>query len=330
MPCIASQSSAFTVRAQVDASVTMSASNARMVSIPARKSFKGVALAKGSFKNQKLAMSRRTATVPVAMASAKVDASVGTTYEVDLPKPVVAKFARGNDGGAYVIQVPNDPAYSEFEMGDKIVQISASFGPEMWAAENYGQVMYAMKTRSGDIAMVLEKRGGDLSCFEYEKNDRFKAERAGGNYGLGTKEVQEKNYQTKKERESERKAMFNEALGLFKQEKYDESLVIFENVVGLEPPKYMGDNFATVSDILKVAQYNVACCYSKINEMDAGIEALEASLKAGFEDYKFIRSDPNLANLRNDEGFKPLMDKFDEPFINENAMNVLKGLFGKK
>ena len=38
-----------------------------------------------------------------------------------------------------------------------------------------------------------------MTIFEMEKNNAFKAERAGGNYGYGTKEVQEKNYQTKKE-----------------------------------------------------------------------------------------------------------------------------------
>ena len=122
MACIASQCSAFAVRAQMDASVTMSASNARTVFAPARKSFKGVALAKGSFKSQKLAMSRRT-TMPVVVSSAKVETEVGTTYACEFPKPVKAKFARGNDGGAYVIQVPNDPLYEELEVGDKIVQI---------------------------------------------------------------------------------------------------------------------------------------------------------------------------------------------------------------
>ena len=45
------------------------------------------------------------------------------------------------------------------------------------------------------------------------------------------------------------------------------SLVVFENVVGLEPKKFMGDNFSKVTNILKVAQYNVACCYSQINEV---------------------------------------------------------------
>ncbi|RRT62193.1 hypothetical protein BHE74_00048402 [Ensete ventricosum] len=41
-----------------------------------------------------------------------------------------------------------------------------------------------------------------------------------------------------------------------------------------------------------------------------------------------IRNDPDLANLRASEEFEPLMKKFDESFINENAINAIKSLFG--
>jgi hypothetical protein len=46
-----------------------------------------------------------------------------------------------------------------------------------------------------------------------------------------------------------------------------------------------------------------------------------------------VRQDPDLANVRASPGFLPLINKYDEPFINENAVNALKsvfGLFGKK
>jgi hypothetical protein len=89
-------------------------------SAPAKKSFNGVAIAKGSFKNQRLVVSRRVAT---QAAAAPVDPKVDTTYEVELTKPIKVKFARGNDGGAYVVQVPDDPLYADFEIADKIVEI---------------------------------------------------------------------------------------------------------------------------------------------------------------------------------------------------------------
>jgi hypothetical protein len=45
-----------------------------------------------------------------------------------------------------------------------------------------------------------------------------------------------------------------------------------------------------------------------------------------------IREDKNLEYMRQDERFGPLMDKYDEPVINENAVRVLKSIFsfGKK
>lgn len=103
--------------------------------------------------------------------------------QLDVPKPLGLKFARGNDGGAYIIE--NNPAagntdpriqvnaavhtsapasntkgmnrlahkillaadstahrtcYSCAQPGDKVVQISASFGSEVWDAQNFGQV----------------------------------------------------------------------------------------------------------------------------------------------------------------------------------------------
>ena len=39
--------------------------------------------------------------------------------------------------------------------------MSASFGEDIWDAKNFGQVMYAMKTRNGDVYMELV----DRCCF---------------------------------------------------------------------------------------------------------------------------------------------------------------------
>ena len=34
----------------------------------------------------------------------------------------------------------------------------------------------------------------------------------------------------------------------------------------MEPKKYLGDNFSRVTQIFRVSHYNVACCYSSINQ----------------------------------------------------------------
>lgn len=39
-----------------------------------------------------------------------------------------------------------------------MVRISASFGSDIWEAKNFGQVMYAIRTRNGDVYLELESR----------------------------------------------------------------------------------------------------------------------------------------------------------------------------
>ncbi len=50
-----------------------------------------------------------------------------------------------------------------------------------------------------------------------EAEKRFKMERGGGNYGMGTKEMQEANYRARKETEKKRRELFDQALAKFKQ-----------------------------------------------------------------------------------------------------------------
>ena len=52
------------------------------------------------------------------------------------------------------------------QVGDKILKVSASFGNDIWEAINYGQVMYAIKTMSGQVYMQLQSNGGDTSAME--------------------------------------------------------------------------------------------------------------------------------------------------------------------
>ena len=47
------------------------------------------------------------------------------------------------------------PRRSCMQAGDKIVNVSASFGPDVWEAKNYGQVMYAIRTRNGEVYLKV-------------------------------------------------------------------------------------------------------------------------------------------------------------------------------
>jgi hypothetical protein len=49
------------------------------------------------------------------------------------------------------------------------------------------------------------------------------------------------------------------------------ALIDFENVSSMEPRNYVGDNFSRVTPIYKVTLYNIACCYSMLNQV-RGVE----------------------------------------------------------
>lgn len=46
------------------------------------------------------------------------------------------------------------------------MKISASFGSDVWDAQNYGQIMYAIRTRSGTVYMKIKCNNGDMSALQ--------------------------------------------------------------------------------------------------------------------------------------------------------------------
>jgi len=100
-------------------------------------------------------------------------------------------------------------------------------------------------------------------------------------------------------------------------------------VSALEPRNFVGDNGARVSPVMPVTQYNIACCYSMLGQVDEGLKSLDQALNLGFEDYGKVRADPNLAKLRQSPKFSDVLDKYDEPVINWAAVQGTFGAFGK-
>jgi hypothetical protein len=115
-----------------------------------------------------------------------------------------------------------------------------------------------------------------------------RAEREGGNVGTGTRELQKRNYIARKESERKRREIFDDALDTFRQGKVKDALIMFEEVKGMEPAKYIGDNFSRVSRIYIVTQYNIACCYSSLKATDPALEAIEDCMHCGFEEYQKV------------------------------------------
>ncbi|KAL0034948.1 hypothetical protein WJX79_001966 [Trebouxia sp. C0005] len=234
----------------------------------------------------------------------------GEEYEVELVKPLGIRFARGSDGGAYVTR--SDPRLGNtddnVQPGDKIMKVSASFGNDIWDAINYGQY--------------------HARC----SNRVLKAVQAGAIWrGLWRRHPRDADQELylQKEIERKRREMFDDALEKFAKKDIEGALVDFEEVLGMEPANYVGDDFSRVTQIYRVTQYNISCCYSAMNQIDAGLDALDAAMRAGFEQFGKIRSDPNLDNLRKNERFQKMVDQYDEPVFNFSALKNIFS-FGKK
>ncbi|XP_047966549.1 protein MET1, chloroplastic [Salvia hispanica] len=243
-------------------------------------------------------------------------------YEVEVVQPYGLKFAKGRDGGTYIDAIaPGGSAdkSGKFTVGDRVLATSAVFGEEIWPAAEYGRTMYTIRQRIGPLLMKMQKRYGNTDYTgELTEKEILRFERNSGVVSSRVREIQMQNFLRKKEQKERRERELREGLKLYKSGKYEEALEKFESVLGSKPEP----NEASV------ASYNVACCYAKLDQIQAGLSALKDALDAGFEDFKRIREDPDLENIRKSEEFDPLLKKYDESFINENAINAIKSLFG--
>jgi len=49
--------------------------------------------------------------------------------------------------------------------------------------------------------------------------------------------------------------------------------------------------------------YNLSCSYSLLEMIDDAFEAMKEAISLGYRDFSFLKSDPDLQNLLNDERF---------------------------
>ena len=58
-----------------------------------------------------------------------------------------------------------------------------------------------------------------------------------------------------------------------------------------------------------LAHYNLACCYSLLGNVNKALESLGRSIDLGFDDIKHIENDSDLNGLRDEAGYKKLINK---------------------
>lgn len=58
-----------------------------------------------------------------------------------------------------------------------------------------------------------------------------------------------------------------------------------------------------------IIHYNLACSFSLLGDIANAILALKRAIRLGYDDFVFMNSDPDLANLRGDRRFRDLLKK---------------------
>jgi tetratricopeptide (TPR) repeat protein len=58
-----------------------------------------------------------------------------------------------------------------------------------------------------------------------------------------------------------------------------------------------------------IVYYNLACSYSLLKDIDKSLEAIKKALDLGYSDFSYMRSDPDLDNLRKDKRSAEIFSK---------------------
>ena len=65
--------------------------------------------------------------------------------------------------------------------------------------------------------------------------------------------------------------------------------------------------------------------YLLVGEVDDGLECLNLAIENGFDDFKYLRSDADVAALRKDSRFEKMMDKYEPKGVVGALNELMKG-----
>ena len=75
----------------------------------------------------------------------------------------------------------------------------------------------------------------------------------------------------------------------------------------VEEAKTEGDNALELSFNDPIMMYYGACLYSRLSEPKRAIDLLTSAVKNGYENFEWIKRDPDFENIRNEPGYIELM-----------------------
>ena len=88
----------------------------------------------------------------------------------------------------------------------------------------------------------------------------------------------------------------NLGIAYSKSGKYEEAIESYKQAIEIDPDDAEG-------------HYNLACSYSLLGDVNKALESLGRSIDLGFDDIKHIENDSDLNGLRDEAGYKKLINK---------------------
>ena len=126
-----------------------------------------------------------------------------------------------------------------------------------------------------------EKRMG---VFHYNEGNQFYQE---GNFSKAITQYEKALLHNKEFKE----AIINLSTAYMKNKHFDKAFKILSEGQKMFPNEALID-------------YNFACYYSLIKDLGLGMTALKKAVQKGYKEFKQMKGDPDLANLRNSEKYR--------------------------
>jgi len=76
--------------------------------------------------------------------------------------------------------------------------------------------------------------------------------------------------------------------------------------------------------------YNLACCYAKLGKPSESVASLRSAFRSGFDDWKTVRTDPDMESVRGTPEYEALLQEVDPKFNFPNSFPNPFTLFGKQ
>lgn len=128
------------------------------------------------------------------------------------------------------------------------------------------------------------------------------------------------------------KKLRTEQRAAIKQKDYVNGAKYCEEILRLtaalkQPKQNVETYLGIVKTVNRIFNYDLACCYAQLNKKKEALAALQRAIDAGYQEYRHLKTDTDLDNIRKDKKFVAMLQslrKYDKLVILQGAKDYLK------